>query len=140
MKWRGRRRSTNVRDARGQRVSGGNAGVTSIINVVLRMFGIKGVLVLGALAVVGWGVGLIDPVAMLRGGQVQTVDYAPSPGEQERFDFVTVVLADTEDIWNREFARVGRSYQEPELVVYTDRHPTACGMGDAVRVTRACVS
>ena len=131
MKWRGRRGSTNVRDARSQRVRAGGAGLGNIINVVLRMFGIKGVLVLGAVALIGWQMGLIDPAALLGGGQVQTVDYRPSPQEEEQFQFVTVVLADTEDTWTQEFERVGRQYREPELVIYRSRHPTACGMGDA---------
>jgi predicted metalloprotease len=89
------------------------------------------VLALGAVALVGWGMGLIDPAALLGGGQVQTVDYRPAADEQERFEFVRVVLADTEDIWTQEFTRIGREYREPELVIYRDRHPTACGMGDA---------
>ena len=42
-----------------------------------------------------------------------------------------MVLADTEDIWTREFNRVGRQYQEPQLVIYRSRYPTACGTGDA---------
>jgi predicted metalloprotease len=131
MKWRGRRGSSNVRDARGQRVTAGGAGLGNIVNIVLRMFGIKGVLVLGAVALIGWQMGLLDPAALLGGGQVQTVDYQPTPQEEEQFQFVTVVLADTEDIWTREFKRVGRQYREPELVIYRSRHPTACGMGDA---------
>src|SRR5262249_41638316 len=45
--------------------------------------------------------------------------------------FVKVVLADTEDIWTKEFSRIGRNYQVPELVVYHQQYPTACGMGDA---------
>jgi predicted metalloprotease len=131
MKWRGRRSSTNVRDARAQRVSGGGAGLGSIVQLVVRLFGVKGLLALGAVALIGWGMGVIDPSALLGGGQVQTVDYQPSPEEQELFRFVTVVLADTEDIWSAEFRRIGREYREPELVIYRGRHPTACGMGDA---------
>ena len=134
MRWKGRRSSSNVRDARGQRVSGGRggAGLGALLQLVISTFGMKGVIVLGVLGFVGWQMGLLDP-SMLSGGggQVQQVDYKPTPEEQERYEFVRVVLADTEDIWKREFARVGRTYQEPELVVYNDRHPTACGMGDA---------
>ena len=134
MRWKGRRSSSNVQDARGQRVSGGRsgAGLGALLQLVISTFGMKGVIVLGVLGFVGWQMGLLDPSMLAGGGgQVQQVDYKPTPEEQERYEFVRVVLADTEDIWNREFARVGRSYQEPELVVYNDRHPTACGMGDA---------
>ena len=52
--------------------------------------------------------GLVDPAALTGGGQVQQTDYQPTPEEQERFEFVRVVLADTEDVWGREFERIGK--------------------------------
>lgn len=131
MKWEGRRRSSNVRDARGQRVAGRSAGLGAIVNVVLRMFGVKGLLVLAVIGFVGWQTGLLDPATLLGGGQVQQVEYKPSPAEDRLFQFVSVVLADTEDIWSREFRRVGRQYVEPELFIYKQQIRTACGTGDA---------
>lgn len=131
MKWQGRRSSTHVEDARGRRVSTGGAGLGTIIRLVTRMFGIKGVAVLAVLGVIGWQMGLIDPAALIGGGQVQEVDYQPTPEEERLFQFVAVVLADTEDTWSSEFERIGRQYSEPELVVYRGRYPTGCGMGDA---------
>ena len=131
MKWRGRRGSTNVEDARGRRVAATGAGLGTVLNLVGRTFGIKGILVLVAVGFIGWKMGLLDPAAVLGGGQVRQVEYQPAPEEQERFEFVRVVLADTEDVWTAEFARVGRQYQEPELVVYSRQYPTGCGMGDA---------
>jgi predicted metalloprotease len=131
MKWQGRRSSTNVEDARGRRVTAGSAGLGAILNVVVRIFGIKGILVLGALGFIGWQMGLIDPATLLGGGQVQEVNYESTPEEEQLFQFVTVVLADTEDIWSREFARLGRQYKEPELVIYRSQYPTGCGVGDA---------
>ncbi|MGI9272613.1 MAG: KPN_02809 family neutral zinc metallopeptidase [Woeseiaceae bacterium] len=133
MKWQGRRRSSNVEDARGRRVSspGGGGGLGTIINLVLRMFGIKGIAILAVLGIVGWQMGLIDPAALMGGGQVQEVEYQASAEEEALFQFVTVVLADTEDIWTREFTRIGKSYAEPELVIFRSRIPTACGTGDA---------
>ncbi len=133
MEWKGRRKSTNVTDARGQRMSrGGAGGLGMLLNVVLRTFGIKGIAVLAVVGVVAWQLGIIDPAALMGGGgSVQQVDYKPSAAEQERFDFVSVVLADTEDIWSGEFRRIGRDYQPPNLHIFTDRTPTACGVGDA---------
>lgn len=131
MKWEGRRRSSNVEDARGRRVAGRSAGLGSIINLVVRMFGVKGILVLAVIGFVGWQTGLIDPAALMGGGQVQQVEYEASPAEERLFQFVTVVLADTEDIWSDEFRRVGRQYEEPVLKVYQRQTRTACGMGDA---------
>ena len=107
MKWQGRRGSSNVRDARGQRVSRGSGGLAMIVNLVLRMFGLKGILVLAVIGIVGWQMGLINPLALTGGNSVEQVEYQPTAEEEQLFQFVTVVLADTEDIWTRELARVG---------------------------------
>ena len=131
MKWKGRRGSTNVEDARGRRVVAGVGGLGMILNLVGRTFGMKGILLLVVLGFIGWQLGLVDPAALTGGGQVQQTDYQPTAEEQERFEFVRVVLADTEDVWAREFERIGRQYQEPGLVIYSRQYPTACGMGDA---------
>ncbi len=132
MKWKGRRASTNVEDARRRRVvRGGGSGLGPLVNLVGRTFGIKGILALLVLGFIGWQMGLLDPAALHGGGEVREVDYQPTPEEEERLAFVRVVLADTEDIWSQEFTRVGRQYQEPELVVYRGQYPTACGLGDA---------
>ncbi len=132
MKWRGRRTSSNVEDARGRRVTAGGAGATALLSLVGRSFGWKGILVVIVLGLIGWKMGLIDPSSLVGGQpQVQEVEYTPTAEEQELLQFVKVVLADTEDIWNQEFQRIGRDYQEPQLVFYRDRYPTACGVGDA---------
>ncbi len=131
MRWKGRRSSTNVNDARGRRVRAGSSALIPIINIVSRTLGVKGLVILGVLGVIGWQVGIIDPVALLGGSQVQQVEYEPTQEEQQLLQFVSVVLADTEDTWSREFERIERRYEEPELVIFRDRYPTACGTGDA---------
>jgi predicted metalloprotease len=110
---------------------GGGAGIGAILNLVLRIFGFKGLLVLGVVGLIGWQMGLLNPAALMGGSQVQEVGYEASAEEEELLQFVKVVLADTEDIWTNEFGRVGRQYQEPGLVVFRERYPTACGTGDA---------
>ena len=102
-----------------------------IVNLVVRMFGIKGILILAVIGIVGWQMGLLDPVALTSGGRVEQVEYQPTPEEEQLFQFVAVVLADTEDIWAREFARAGAQYTAPALVIYQDQYPTGCGMGSA---------
>ena len=86
MKWQGRRRSSNVTDARGKRVAAGSAGLATMLNIVGRTFGLKGILVLVALGFIGWQMGLLDPAAILGGGQVQEVGYEGSPDEERLFD------------------------------------------------------
>lgn len=131
MEWKGRRQSTNVQDARNKKVVAGAAVLGPLMQIVMRMFGFKGVLVLLGLGVVGWSFGLISPAALLGGGQVKEVDYQPSPEEEDQLNFVKVVLADTEDIWDAEFRRIGKQYRPPELVFYKRQYPTGCGIGDA---------
>ena len=131
MKWKGRRASTNVQDARGRRVVGGSGALGAILNIVVRKFGIKGIFVLGVLGVIGWQLGLVDPSTLLGGSQTQEVEYKPTPEEEQLYNFVAVVLADTEDNWSREFDRIGQNYREPDLVVFRDQYRTGCGMGNA---------
>jgi uncharacterized protein len=47
-------------------------------------------------------------------------------------DFVSVVLADTEDTWTAVFRdRLGRTYEEPKLVLFTQAVPSACGLAQS---------
>jgi predicted metalloprotease len=57
----------------------------------------------------------------------------PQPDRQANRDdslkrFVSVVLADTEDVWKQVFSSGGRTYEEPKLVLFTNRIESACGM------------
>jgi len=130
MEWKGRRSSDNVTDARGRRVAAGGAGLV-LVRLVTQLFGVRGLAVLAVIGVLGFATGLIDPSFFLGGSQVTETDYQPSAEEQELFEFVSVVLADTEDVWSQQFAAAGRNYRPPELVIYQNRYPTACGVGDA---------
>jgi predicted metalloprotease len=131
MKWKGRRKSDNVIDSRGKKVAG-TAGAAMLFNFVGRRFGIKGILVMIAVVVVLWMSGIVDPSSFL-GGPVQTQSgpYVGTPEEEERFEFVHVVLADTEDVWQAEFARHGEKYSLPHLEIFTNPVNTACGTAQA---------
>ncbi len=131
MKWQGRRASTNIEDARSRKMGTGGAGLAALLNVILRLLGVKGLLVLAVLGIIGWQMGLLDPAALLSGGQVQEVNYEATAEEEELRQFVEVVLADTEDVWTAEFESIGQQYREPKLVIFRDRYPTGCGTGDA---------
>lgn len=54
-----------------------------------------------------------------------------NPGEEELKRFVSVVLAETEDVWNEIFRQLGRQYREPTLVLFTDQVGSACGYAGA---------
>lgn len=129
MQWKGRRQSGNVQDVRGQGGGGGGGGL-GLLMMVFRMFGIKGVLAVAVVGGVLWKLGVVDP-SMFMGGGTPTQQVQASPEEEERFEFVKVVLADTEDVWKSEFARVGREYELPNLKVFRGQVSTGCGTGNA---------
>ncbi len=134
MQWKGRRESANVDDRRGERSpgSGGTSIGLSLLGLIGRRFGVKGVLVLIVLGIVGWRLGIVDPRMLLGdGGTVSTAPVQVSPEEQERFDFVKVVLAGTEDVWTTEFQRIGREYVLPRMAIYRGQIRTGCGTGSA---------
>ncbi len=116
MLWQGQRESENVEDARG---SGGGrlvmgGGIGTVILVVLY-------LVMGG-----------DPQALFNAQQQQAQVSQPAQIDNhaprdEASKFVAVVLADTEDAWNTVFQQMGREYQEPRLVLFTDMIQSGCG-------------
>ncbi len=123
MKWRGRRRSGNVVDRRGQRMkSGSKLSIGGIIIAAIAIFVFKQ-----------------DPMQVISGlmgtsgvtSSVEQTNYKPSPQEQETFDFVSVILADTEDTWSEIFSQSNQQYPKPSMVIYRDMTPTACGTGQA---------
>ena len=120
MRWRQSRRSGNVRDRRGARLGGG-AGIGGIAAVVV------------ALAV--WALGG-DPMQALRilggGGSAPgaTVERAP-PADDETAQFLSAVLAMTEDVWGEIFASGGETYRQPEMVLFSGAVQSACGYGSA---------
>lgn len=117
MRWKDGRRSSNIEDRRGRRVSKGIKG------------GGIGILLL---ALVGMYFG-VDPKLILNlggqmGGDQQTTQHTPTAEENKLAEFVSVVLADTEDTWNLQFQKIsGRPYAEPVLVLFTGAVQSACG-------------
>ena len=122
MEWRGRRGSGNIEDRRGAGSSG------------RRVAGISGVGGVGLLAVVvvGWFFG-VDLTALLEGGTTYEPGTSGAPVELTEADramgeFVSVTLADTEEIWTRVFrAQLGETYQPAVLVLYKGVTDSPCG-------------
>jgi predicted metalloprotease len=122
MRWRTGRRSSNVEDRRGRRVAGGAVFKGGVGTIVLTL----------ALA---YFLG-IDPQVLLQlqqgsGQAVIVEDYQPTPQEAQLADFVSVVLADTEDTWQEIFEQYGQRYEEPVLVLFSGAVKSACGMASA---------
>jgi predicted metalloprotease len=65
-------------------------------------------------------------------GTTRQINRETNPEEENLRKFVSVVLADTEDVWHELFQRTGRQYRDPKLVLFTGQVRSACGMAGAV--------
>ncbi|MFT4192532.1 MAG: neutral zinc metallopeptidase [Comamonas sp.] len=126
MKWEDNRRSDNVEDRRG---SGGGGPV-----IGGRSIGI-GTIVIALVG--GWvlGVNPLTILSLLSGGtpvvqQQNTPAQAPA-GSDQMAQFVSTVLADTEDVWKEQFSAQGGTYSDPRLVLFSGATSTACGTGQS---------
>jgi predicted metalloprotease len=160
MRWRGERQSDNIEDRRdeggggfgfpggGVRFpSGGGGGGGGGIGIVGLL------IILGLMFFFG-----VDPSVILRGGgpddgsipniqlpqprseptgfptprqQGPQVQHPETASEDDLKQFVSVVLADTEDVWNNLFKQYGERYSDPTLVLYSGGIRSACGTGVA---------
>lgn len=145
MLWKGRRQSDNVRDMRGERGGGfgrglpggfggrqirvpmgrggGGLSLSTLIIIVVVFF---------ALRACG-----IDPLEMLAGnpgsvpGGGGQITESQSGASDEMKQFVGVVLAETEDVWNGIFQAQGQRYEEPQLVLFAGQVQSACGFASS---------
>jgi len=121
MRWQMGRRSNNVEDRRGSSgrrtvAAGGGLGVLVLAVVVMLLGG--------------------DPTVVLQQGasvepRSPSSTTPTSPEQDELADFVSVVLADTEDTWEEIFQELGGDYQEPVLVLFSGAVESACGFAQA---------
>jgi predicted metalloprotease len=121
MRWRGERQSENIEDRRGMSrggmaIGGGLGGI--VILVLALLFG-------------------ADPRQLLeqlpsgeQGSGTQT-SRPTNPQEEELKQFVSVVLASTEDVWSEIFHEQGRQYRKPTLVLFSGEVRSECGLAGA---------
>jgi len=120
MRWEGGRRSTNIEDRRGLgmgTIGGGGIGMLLIVLAVSCLTG-------------------TNPLALLQMAEQaapQQTQEVPTgaPTNDPAAEFVSVVLGDTEETWNRIFQAAGRQYQEPVLVLFEGQVQSACGGASA---------
>ncbi|HVY99980.1 MAG TPA: neutral zinc metallopeptidase [Dongiaceae bacterium] len=132
MLWRGGRRSDNIEDRRGygggfggggMRMGGGIGGIGLLIVIVIGLF---------------FGVDPATLLSQLDGGspdigyqqQDQQSASTGNAGSDEEKDFVSAVLADTEDTWSAVFRDMGRTYVDPHLVLFAGQVQSACGFAE----------
>jgi predicted metalloprotease len=119
MRWQGRRGSTNIEDRRGMRYGkAGGVGIGAIVLALIAMY---------------FGQ---DPSVVLQNlpqqqPQGEQVPYEESAAEAQLREFIAVVLADTEQTWGEIFAANGRTYEQPQLVLFSGAVESACGFAQA---------
>ena len=124
MRWQMGRRSDNIEDQRGMPVGRGTVvggGIGTLVLVLLALY---------------FGV---DPSVILQGvdpggspGSTRSAQQQRAPaGDDQLRDFVSVILADTEDTWGELFRRMGRRYEAPHLVLFSGAIQSACGFAEA---------
>jgi len=121
MRWEDGRKSDNVEDRRGMGVSRGmvGGGIGTIILVLVALY---------------FG---IDPSILMQSGgppaniSPDSAQHRTSPEEDRLAQFVSVVLADTEDAWHGLFRQMGKTYREPKLVLFSGAAQSACGFAQA---------
>jgi len=126
MKWRGRRGSKNIEDRRraggGRAAAGGIGGLGLVIIVVLGL--VFGVDVTPFLSGLGGQNGT--------GGVTSSADVEITEADERAVQFVSVTLADTEEVWAQVFRdQVGETYQPPVLVLFKNAVQSSCGGASA---------
>ena len=123
MKLDGRRESTNVSDRRGMSggAKAGGFGIGAIIIAVLFTW-----LTGGDLSSVIQNVDISEMTE-----QTTAAPHEFTAEEQELAKFSKQILAGTEDVWTKEFQKMGKTYEPPTLVLYTGSTKSGCGTGTA---------
>jgi predicted metalloprotease len=115
MQWRGRRESGNVEDRRG--ITGGHVAFG----------GIGGLIIAAIVYFLGGNPG---DVLQQQPTNQTTQNAANNPNDTLK-DYVAVVLADTEDIWDSLFNNMHKTYTDPTLVLFSGETQAGCGYASA---------
>ena len=132
MRLNGRRTSNNIVDRRGNSYGGGgfNFGGGGNGFKIGGIGGIAGLLIIGAIALLTG----TNPLDLLQGTGMQNYNvinqegsYTPTPHEEEMATFASQILAGTEDVWDKKFREMGRTYVPPKMVFFTGAVNSGCG-------------
>jgi len=119
MRWKDRRRSDNIEDRRGKDI-GGFAAVGGTLGIILILI----------YTLLGGG-NISDVLNNFINNENNTTTYEETAEEKELSEFVSVVLADTEDIWTEVLKDYGYQYDLPKLVLFTDTVYSGCGIASS---------
>ncbi|MCP5537952.1 MAG: neutral zinc metallopeptidase [Akkermansiaceae bacterium] len=139
MRWKGRRQSTNVEDRRGTTVRGGGGpvGGGALGSIIFALFKrgsgkTKLLLIVGVIA--ACFLFKINPLSLLgfsSGGGSQVVQKDGPPPDPEMKAYLSTMLADNEEIWQKVLAAEGIKYRPSKMIIYEGRTTTPGGIADA---------
>ena len=126
MKWKGRRQSGNLEDRRGMSSKGkmlAGGGLIAVVVLLLQLFGGE----------TGQQIApILDQINQSQYSSQQVEQRELTAQEKELGNFMSTVLADTEDVWNQIFRENNLGdYQEPTMVLFTDAVRSGCGNASA---------
>lgn len=137
MRLNGRRESSNVEDRRGQRggrLPGGLGSLSGLGGLGgLKKGGLSiGVIIVIAIATLIFGGDVTSifgggGLPLLNDGASTETSYTPTAEDEELAKFSRQILASTEDVWTRQFEKMGKTYRAPTLVLFTGAVESACG-------------
>lgn len=123
MKWEGRRQSDNLEDRRGMSTTGKVAVGGGAIGLIFLLF---------QLFMGGDSQDIANALAQqMQATQSQTTSRELSPKEKLVGEFVSTILASTEDTWHEVFRKNNMTYKEPKMVLFTDATNSGCGGANA---------
>jgi predicted metalloprotease len=132
MRWDRSRASDNVEDRRGDAFSNGAGGSMRLGG---RSIGLGTIVIALVAMLLGVDPSVVFNLAGGLGGpptHQQSQQTAPAPpAEDAAARFVSHVLGDTEDTWRSIFAKSGKTYEDPKLVLFSGSTQTACGLGQS---------
>ncbi len=134
MDWKGGRRSDNIEDRRDFSAAGAGAGLGLLLRLLPFLLQTKfgrGLLLVGVLGYFGLRFLGIDLLNLAAPTAVAPSQQQFSAQDQELVDFVSVVLANTEDTWTMLFQQMGRQYKKPKLVLFRNGVSSACGFAQS---------
>ncbi len=120
MDWKAGRRSSNVQDRRGVRMKKGSIGIGGIVVILIGLF---------------MGADLNTMLGLVSGG-TQSASYQQSPSSQsqhndEKSQFVSVILASNEDLWQSQLRHYNYKFRAPQMILFSDRTQSGCGLASA---------
>lgn len=134
MDWKGGRRSNNVEDLRNSSLGASAGGIAILFRFLPFLISTKIgriILLVGALGFAAAHFLGLDIMKIMSGEQPQSSSQNLSAQDQELADFVSVILASTEDAWKTQFQKAGQVYREPVLTLFKDRVNSACGLAQS---------